>query len=86
MVAWLLFPENTEFAKTALRAALPALKSSHVAEAFAASLGFRNICSSASGPEGVESSRPPLRHADNASFSKRLSELGYTIAMWRRYG
>jgi len=67
MVAWLLFPENTEFAKTALRAALPRVKSSHVAEAFAASLGFRTYASSASGQKALNPSRPPLRHADNAS-------------------
>ena len=59
MVAWLLFPDNTAFAKSALRAELPSVKSSHMAEAFAASLGFRTYAALLASQKKANSLRPP---------------------------
>jgi len=79
MVAWLLSPDNTAFAKSALRAELPSVKSSHLAEAFAASLGLRTYAALLARQKGANRLRPPLLHADNVLFAKRLAELGYAM-------
>lgn len=81
MVAWLLLPDNTTFAKSALRAELPRVKSSHLAEALAAGLGFRTYAALLASQKEANSLRPPLRHADSDLFFKRIAELGYSTTV-----
>jgi hypothetical protein len=80
MAAWLLFPDNTAFAKSILRSALPGVRSSHLAEAFAASLGFRTYAALLACQKDANPLRPPLYHTASDLFSQRLSELGYSRA------
>jgi hypothetical protein len=82
MVAWLLSHDNTEFAKLALRSELPSVKSSHLVEAFAASLGFRTYAALLARQKEANPLRPPFCHADSNLLSERLSELGYSVTVW----
>lgn len=77
MATILLTSENLDFVKPALRSSIPTIKSSHFAEAFAASLGLRTHAALLA-QFRFSSARPPLMKADEARFSARLSELSGT--------
>jgi hypothetical protein len=62
--------------KSSLRDEFPDVKSSHLTEALAASLGFRTHAALQSMLFGPEQDRP-FRLLDSARFVQRLVQLGY---------
>lgn len=76
MALLLLAPDNIEYMKSAMRAALPHVRATHRTEALAASFGFRTYASLlALLPSATK--HPPARLFDPVRFSARLHELGY---------
>lgn len=77
MAALLLTPDNIQFVKTALRQALPPVKSSHLSEALACSAGYRTHAALIAAMEGALPSRPILADARSERLSERIAALGY---------
>lgn len=73
----ILTEENWAAAKAALHKALPAIGSSHLAEAMAAGLGYRTHAAIRAAMKANAGLHPPLSDSDDARFVARLEELGY---------
>jgi len=77
MPLFFLTPDNCEFAKRAMRARLPMVKSAHLTEALAAALDFRTHAALLAAVKLSDPRRPVLVQADPARLSGRLQQLGY---------
>lgn len=77
MTLIVLTEENCTAAKAALHDALPAIRSSHLAEAMAAGLGYRTHAALRSDMKAHIGLHPPLADGDDMRFVARLEELGY---------
>lgn len=73
----ILTEENWVAAKAALHKALPAIGSSHLAEAMAAGLGFQTHAAVRAAMKANAGLHPPLADGDDARFIERLEKLGY---------
>jgi hypothetical protein len=78
MAALLLIPDNIQFVKTALRQALPTVKSSHFSEALAFSAGYRTHAALLAAMENALPARPILAEIHSERLSERIEALGYT--------
>jgi hypothetical protein len=79
MPVFFLTSDNCDFAKRAMRARLPLVKSTHLTEALAAAFGYRTHAALLTALKLSDARRPALVQADPARLTDRLQDLGYEI-------
>ena len=72
-----LTPDNCSFVKRELRERLCTVKSSHLSEALAATLGFRTHAALLAATRSAVVDRPMLKQVDENRMGERLRGLGY---------
>ncbi|MES1973327.1 MAG: hypothetical protein V4472_12790 [Pseudomonadota bacterium] len=77
MPLFILTQTNVDAAKAALRISLPGVRSGHLTEALASSLGFGTNAALRAAIAGETGKPPALADAETGLFVQRLEELGY---------
>lgn len=77
MTMIILSKENYRYAKAALHAAIPHVRSAHLAEALATGLGWKSNAALVSCRTRHEGRPAPLAECDGIAFADRLLALGY---------